>query len=419
MKFGKLLFMLAISAGFIVAQGSDVFAQLVVDDDGRATFNNCNASAPTFNTIQGAVNAAVPGTIIRVCPGTYQEQVNISGPGKNNITLISVVRLAAIIKAPAISAPALPFDIVTVNNARDVSLVAFTITGPFPDTSFCNEFLISGVRIIGNGSANIVRNKITEMRSANPALRGCQNGFAIAVGRTFELQTGQANIIENLIEKYQKGGIYVDNVGSAVRIADNDIRGEAALNTIAQNGIQISRGATADIRRNRISDNVYITPVNSEATSASAVIIFEAGQVSAERNRLFRNQDGFAVFTADGNVTISDNRIIGGILPFPVELGVLNFGDGIFMNADTLNNRLLRNFLRDNSEHDCHDDSVGLNNPPALVANIWRGNDGLTENKPGLCRQGGNGGGDGDDDNDDDDNDDDDGDDDDEGDDDD
>ena len=36
-------------------------------------------------------------------------------------------------------------------------------------------------------------------------------------------------------------------------------------------------------------------------------------------------------------------------------------------------------------EHDCHDESVGPNNPPALVANFWRDNDGRTENRPGLC----------------------------------
>ena len=36
-------------------------------------------------------------------------------------------------------------------------------------------------------------------------------------------------------------------------------------------------------------------------------------------------------------------------------------------------------------EHDCYDESVGPNNPPALVANFWRDNDGRTENRPGLC----------------------------------
>ena len=33
-----------------------------------------------FSTIQAAVNAAAPGTIIRICPGTYSEQVSITKP---------------------------------------------------------------------------------------------------------------------------------------------------------------------------------------------------------------------------------------------------------------------------------------------------------------------------------------------------
>ncbi len=80
-----------------------------------------------------------------------------------------------------------------------------------------------------------------------------------------------------------------------------------------------------------------------------------------------------------------------GILSFAPELVDLSLGDGIFADVDTANNQLLRNFLRDNREHDCHDDSTGPNNPPALVANIWRDNDGRTENKPGLCRRTGEG----------------------------
>jgi hypothetical protein len=61
-----------------------------------------------------------------------------------------------------------------------------------------------------------------------------------------------------------------------------------------------------------------------------------------------------------------------------------NRRDGIRMGAATRQNTIENNFLRRNLEHDCHDDSVGTN--PGLVANFWRGNDGITENRPGLCR---------------------------------
>jgi hypothetical protein len=53
------------------------------------------------------------------------------------------------------------------------------------------------------------------------------------------------------------------------------------------------------------------------------------------------------------------------------------------MGSDSANNSIQDNFLRNNTEHDCHDDSVGTGT--AGTANNWINNDGLTENRPGLC----------------------------------
>src|SRR5271156_5086521 len=47
---------------------------ILVDDDKL----QCPKAA--FSTIQAAVNAARPGDLIRVCPGTYNEQIAIHKP---------------------------------------------------------------------------------------------------------------------------------------------------------------------------------------------------------------------------------------------------------------------------------------------------------------------------------------------------
>jgi hypothetical protein len=49
-------------------------------------------------------------------------------------------------------------------------------------------------------------------------------------------------------------------------------------------------------------------------------------------------------------------------------------------------NIIRNNSMRSNGEHDCHDDSVGPYNAPAMVANQWISDLGLTENKIGLCK---------------------------------
>jgi hypothetical protein len=347
---------------------------------------------PGYQAIQPAVAAAVAGDTINVCPGTYPEQVVVETPAKSNLLIRSVVPLAARIQAPAVM-EIVHGDIVRIDNgARNVTLRSFVISGPLPDTLFCAPQLRSGVRVKGGASANVTGNVVTEIRSASPALRGCQNGFAIAIGRTAEGQVGQATLLANRLDRYQKGGIYLDNAGSRATIRGNLVQGEGPGNVIAQNGIQISRQASALVRDNVIREHAYFPPAEpcvpfATCVTATGIIVFEVnGSVEIDRNELRRNQEGVGLYTATGN-TVSDNRIIGGIQPS--EIPGNSLGDGIFADSDTAGNRIVGNFLRDNVEHDCHDESVGPNNPPALVANIWRDNDGRTENRPGLCTDAG------------------------------
>src|SRR6266480_399433 len=117
-------------------------SRLLVDDD--------RVQCPTaqYTSIQLAVTAAQPGDHIDVCPGTYNEQVTIPA-GKDNIRLRSTRQWEAVIKAPP--AMVVPKAIVRVNGARDVTILAFTITGPV--IGVCDGIRY-GVRVDGGGSAD-------------------------------------------------------------------------------------------------------------------------------------------------------------------------------------------------------------------------------------------------------------------------
>ena len=91
----------------------------------------------------------------------------------------------------------------------------------------------------------------------NPALRGCQNGVAVLVGRQFEGQTGRADIGHNLIDLDQKGAVLVDNAGSYAHVHHNEIVGVRTQPTIAPNGVEVSRGAGADVDHNEITGNSF------------------------------------------------------------------------------------------------------------------------------------------------------------------
>jgi hypothetical protein len=348
-------------ASFFVLCGSAFARTIVVDDDRAQCFD------AEFTRIQPAVDAAAPGDRIVVCPGTYREQVTVPA-GKDSISLRSKERWAAIIRAPETMTE--PGDIVRVSGAQGVVIADFTISGPLPDALFCSVTARTGVRVDGGGSAEILGNHITEVRSANPALRGCQNGIAVLVGRTAEAQTGRATVIGNLIELYQKGGVLVDNAGSSAFVGKNRVLGIGPTPDIAQNGIQVSRGAHAQVVANEIADHTYAL---APASSSTGVLLFKlAGGVDVSHNRSTRNDDNFAAVTTTG-ISLSKNHATDS-----------TFFDGIFFDTDTADNDIRRNKAFGNAEHDCHDDSVGPGT--AGTANSWRGNRGQTENRPGLCR---------------------------------
>jgi parallel beta-helix repeat protein len=370
-RMRKLLTLVVVAlAGWLIS-AAPAFAvtRWVNDDQTLVAPPGSSCTSPGYRTIQDAVNASVPNDTINVCTGTYSEVV-VVGAGKNNLTLRSVTPLAAVIQAP----PTIALDvansksIVRVTVARNVTIREFTITGPGP--AGCDSIRY-GVRVDGNGSANVVGNHVADIRD-NP-FSGCQNGVGIQIGRQFEGQVGSALIAGNRIDGYQKNGLTVDNTGSRALVYGNIVTGAGPTPITAQNGIQVSRGATADVRFNRVTDNAYSLAVNG-VFSATGILLYQNGASTFASNSAARNDDNLGAYGTSGN-RISDNRFTDS-----------SFYDGIYMGSDTANNRIDDNFLRGNTEHDCHDDSNGPNNPPALVANLWTDNDGVTENRVGLCR---------------------------------
>ena len=372
------LFLLALLAVFVFGAHAAQAKVITVDDNGA----DCRKA--DFTSIQAAVNAASPGDTIKVCAGTYVEQVTIPA-GKNGLTLRSHVPEAAIIKAPAVMVD--PKAIVRVNGAQDVTINGFTITGPGGGP--CDS-LRYGVRVDGGGSATISQNHIVDIRDT--PFSGCQNGHGILVGRVAEGQTGKATIFKNKIDGYQKGGIVISNVGSSAEITDNVITGIGPTAAIAQNGVQISGGATAIVRTNEISQNQY-TPM----TFASAgILLFAPGSVTVEHNTLSHNDESIYSQDVDGAVLqhnkISFNTFDGiGLIGTTGSIIAHNFSDnngfdGIYVSSDSSGNTITNNKMEANAEHDAHDDSAGTGT--AGSANTWEKNHCASpnpENRPGLC----------------------------------
>lgn len=279
------------------AAGVEVPLSWTVDDDGA----ECPGAA--FTSIQDAVDAAPVGQTILVCPGTYTEQVTIA---KDGVTLLSQVRWAAVIKAPGTLA--MPKAVVRVGGAVGVTIDGFTVTGPGSGGCHSIEY---GIRVDSGGSATIANNHVTAIRDS--PLGGCQNGVGILVGRQSEETAGTATILGNTIDDYQKGGIVISGPGSGATILNNAVLGHSAIPNIAQNGIQVSYGATATVQANTVQGNWYA----GAGWTSSGILVFESDGVEVRGNTVSASQSGIVVESwcwaspsADGNA-VEGNHVLG------------------------------------------------------------------------------------------------------------
>ena len=335
----------------------------------------CGKNTP-YNTIQAAVNASSAGDSIHVCPGLYREQVVI-GPGKNNLKLESVKERQAAIRFPA-GVLTDPKAVVLVRQAKGVQINKFTIEGPWEDTSDCTSTRHYGIKVDTGGSAKIDSNHITLIWDNIPALRGCQDGVAVQVGRSGESTTGSAEIVHNVIDKYQKNGPTIDGAGSSGNVHENTIDGGGDNHIIAKNGIQVGRGASAKVEKNKVFNNYYsgVGPPPAgdvpDDNDGTGILVFSVtGGVTVHENTLYLNDLGFALGTASG-VLIDNNTTNSNVF------------DGLRAESDTSGNTFEGNKSSSNGTHDCHDDSVG--GGTAGTANTWKDNQGVTQTPPGICK---------------------------------
>jgi parallel beta-helix repeat protein len=388
----------------------------------------------TFISIQVAVNASGTNDTVKVCPGTYVEQVQITGPTHDGLRLESLTPLAATIQWPP--APSLNHQLIDVNDADRVTIRGFTISGPF-NSGGCSVDRHEGVLFENNASdGRLDHNHITLIRDVNPALWGCQQGDAVAIGRRLPgpVPAGvpaSARIDHNLIDRYQKNGVQAVNPGTYAEVRQNTINAstEAILQgIIASNGVVVFREAAAIVEQNSISNNRF-TPF----PLSTGVILAEAppGSSLVAHNRIFDNDFGIETDTQTGleishndvfenvsdaivlcgdpgffcgpamQIIVRKNDINGnggsGIALFDADSNLLKSNhiedngspagdttDGVRVDAGSMNNQIFENHMLNNITHDCHDDSVGSGT--AGTANYWINDRGVTQNRPLLCK---------------------------------
>ncbi len=300
--------LIAASAGHTLA------ATLTVDDD------HLQCPSATFSSIQAAVTAARPGDTINVCPGVYDEQVNIDK--KLTVQGIAVANMNQAIIKPNGTVPnstsaysGNPITaIVVVHDADGVNLTNLTVDGSTNGIAGCAPDLV-GV-FYRNASGTIDELAVRDIRLGG-SLGGCQSGDGIFV------QSGgggksKVTVSNTSVHDYQKTGIVANEVGTDVMIKGNAITGIGPTPDIAQNGIQIGFGAKGTVDGNAVINNVYSLCVSVDdcGAAASNILVDTADNVKVTRNTTGNANVNIGVYANNADVnnnTILQSEVFDGI----------------------------------------------------------------------------------------------------------
>jgi hypothetical protein len=257
-----------------------------------------------FSRIQSAIDIAVPGSTIVVCPGVYAEQLLVTkrvrlfgSPGTRLVPAALQVRTTSLRSGRAVVAA------VIVKGSATIDGLAIDASAHGVTTCDGSEPLVAGVYVRGV-PASVSGTSITGTRipGAPPA---CANGVGILVHGGGG--SPRIRIEGNSIEAYQRAGIVVQDSGVRAFVRENFVRGDGDTAERVQNGIEIANGAAG-----RIEDNVVIDNAGASGPSCDldAGIVLDAPRLRVRGNQLDDNTVG--IRAGSRGHTIRDNVVAGG-----------------------------------------------------------------------------------------------------------
>jgi len=315
--------------------GASTDTQFWVAPGGTLTGTNTSCATARYAAVQSAVTAAEAletahpwaKPVIDLCPGTYQEQVTITkslvlthapAPGPVVIELPATPALSTTNCQAKDTSAEVPQSVLEVCGAAaggantrgvDVTISRVTVEGNWP-ADVCNDNLY-GILVEGGASLSLTESTVEHV-GADPLTQagGCQGGVGVEAGSSYTGQIGHASLSKDTIETYQKNGVVIDGSGSAGSVVRTTVTGAGATPYIAQNGVQISTGATGSVVVSVISGNNY---TGKGEASSSGILVYGGGascsggdpqsglvrDASLIGNRLGNNDVGIALFNVN------------------------------------------------------------------------------------------------------------------------
>jgi hypothetical protein len=271
-----------------------------------------------FTTIQAAVNAAPAGSTIKVCPGTYAEQVVIS----------KALTITAVSGAPTIVPPAgglvpnatsyssgnpIAAQLKVIDAPGPVNITKLTIDGAGNGVTGCAPNVIG---FLYQNSSGKLTSVVARNQKLAAGLEGCQNGVGIFAQSDRLGGVSNVTVTASSVHDFQKTGIVGNEVGTTLTATNNVVIGQGPTTGAAENGIQIGFGATGTISGNKVIDNIWAPDTAGDpGNGAAGILIYGAPSTMVTSNVVGNTQFGIAVvtdpsFLADA-ATVTKNTVMG------------------------------------------------------------------------------------------------------------
>jgi parallel beta-helix repeat protein len=254
--------------------------------------------------VQRAINVATAGDTVNIETGTYAGPVNVS----KNLTIEGdpdkpiITGSATMTSQFTTSQP--DYAVVYVAPGVTADIENLTVDGQGSGNPYGDGFY--GVAFFN--AAGTMSNVTVENIEQTP-FNGVQGGVGVLVDNTDGVSR-TVNVTGATITNYQKNGTVFEGAGLTVNMSGSTVTGAGTTGVIAQNGVEVARGAVGNITGNTITGNSYSD--NTTAVSTGVILYQTGAGTNVSGNTLTGNDVGVYAISDAGNTTISNNNISGG-----------------------------------------------------------------------------------------------------------
>ena len=258
------------------------------------------------DSIQAALDTTAPGDTVSVAAGVFVEQLRIT---TEDITLIGAGIDSTFIQSPpelseSFYTVADNYPVVFIDNVTTAEVAELTVDG--------DEKGVDNVRFLGVAFWNSggVLHDVRVTRITEYPLGTLFHGVGVYAYNDDGMPR-DITIERVAVDRFQRAGVSLGGPGLSVTAADVEISGFGPNQLMAQNGVQISHGASAVLSGFTISDIVY----TDEVGTASGVLIYQANSALLSDFHIMNCQN--SVYFNDSSGSFS-----GGLIENPIDNGI-------------------------------------------------------------------------------------------------